>query len=344
MSLALVALCAALGFLAAPQVYAGEGFNNHYIGGNEDFLAGALPPAGTSVFLNYLVDYNIGGLKDNAGRNANLTNPALVGNHSASVSANVQVLADALRFVQVTKVKILNGDLIWHVIIPFGYEHNGNEFIGNGGRSQYFPGAPSSVVGLADIEAGMGIAWHCPTFHQVAAIDIVAPTGTYDGISGTTNSARTFAVNPADLGRNYWSIDPLYAFTYLGDKSSPLPGLELSAKLMYWINTVNSATSYVSGQEFDADYLVGYHFNKNWSFGANGYILYQTTRDTQFHRTAIDPLTGLATGLMGREYSVGPALMYDFGRGCLTLKWQHDVYAENRPEGDKYWLKFIYPF
>ncbi|MGD0232790.1 MAG: transporter [Syntrophorhabdales bacterium] len=332
----LLAFCATVGFLAVPQVYAGEGYGNHYAGGNEDFNAGNLPPAGTNVFINYLVDYNVNTLEDNAGRHAT-AGPAGPGYSRTNFTLNT--LVDALRYIKVTKIKVLGGDLIWHVIVPVGYQHVSLSAFG-----EYGPGSPSSKTGLGDIEPGMGIAWHCPTFSNVFAIDIVAPTGAYGSASGSGNSGRTYIADPANLGRNYWSIDPLWAFTYLGDKTSPIPGLELSAKLMYWINTVNTATSYVSGQEFDADYLVAYHFGKNWALGANGYILYQTTKDTQFGHTAFDPLTGLQTGVMGKEFSVGPAINYDFGKGCVTFKYQRDVYEQNRPEGDKFWLKFVWAF
>lgn len=328
---AVLAFCATLGFLAVPVSHAGEGFNNHYLGGNEDFMMGALPPAGTSVFLNYMFDYNVNTLKDNAGRDATI---GAASANKAKLSLNV--LGDALRFVQVTKLKVLGGDLTWHVIVPVAYIHQSLTAFG-----AYAPGSPDSKTGLGDVEAGVGIAWHCPTFHQGFFLDFVAPTGAYSG-SGTSN--RNFVPDGANVGRNYWSINPLYVFTYIGDKSSPLPGLELSGKVQYFINTVNSDTGYVSGQEFDVDYLVGYHINKDWSLGANGFFLYQTTNDKQFGHTAVDPLTGLATGILGKELSVGPALSYNLPKGCLTFKWQHDVWADNRPEGDKFWIRFVWAF
>ncbi|OPY68056.1 MAG: hypothetical protein A4E63_02111 [Syntrophorhabdus sp. PtaU1.Bin050] len=164
------------------------------------------------------------------------------------------------------------------------------------------------------------------------------PQGGYSG------AYRSYDVNDlSNIGRNYWSFNPIYAFTYIGDKDSPIQGFEVSAKLMYWINTINTATSYTSGQEFAADYLVGQHFGK-WAFGANGHFLYQTTNDKQFGRTAVDPFTGLRTGVRGQYLSIGPAVSYTIPRGCLTLKYQRDVIEKNRPEGDKFWLKWVYSF
>ena len=317
-------LCVALGLvgIAVTHVFAGEGYGNHYPGGNEDFMAGALPPAGTSIFINYLIDYNATTLKDNANRNQVLGAPPL-GN--PKVNFNLNVLMNAFRFINVTKVRVLGGDLIWHAIIPVGYQKVSMDAgpVDMGSQSKY---------GLGDIEAGVGIAWHpSKTFHHAAGFDVVAPTGTYS-VSDLSN-----------IGRNYWSFNPIYAFTYIGDKDSPLPGFEVSAKLMYWFNTINTATSYTSGQEFAADYTIGQHIGK-WAFGLNGHFLYQTTDDKQYGRTAYDPLSGLQTGVVGKYLSIGPAISYNLPRGCLTFKYQRDVWEQNRPEGDKFWLKWVYMF
>jgi len=337
--LAAFVLSIGLAFQALP-VYAGESYGSHYAGGNEDFMAGALPPAGTNIYINYLVYEDIGSLKNNVGGTATYG----VRPNGLSLNTGIQVLVNAARFVRVTKIKVLGGDLVLHVIVPFGEVHASNAVVlpANLGTA-YAPGFPASAFSLGDIEWGAGIAWHhSPTLHSVFAVDVVAPTGGYQASPVSGTGSRAFVVNPADLGRNYWSIDPLYAFTYLGDKNSPLPGFEFSAKMMYWINTVNTATSYISGQEFSADYLVGYHINKELAFGANGFILYQTTKDKQFGQTAFDPLTGLQTGVLGREFSVGPAMTYEIPHGCLTFKFQHDVSVANRPQADKFWLKWIY--
>ena len=342
LSCAIIALCLSQGFLAMPA-YAGEFYGSHYPGGNEDFLAGALPPAGTNIFLNYLVDYNFGTIKDNAGRASVVPTPA--GNLPLKVDFNV--LVDALRFVRVTKVSLLGGDLVVHGIIPFGDVHGSVQAVLPNGSTAYAPAYPSERTSLGDVEFGAGIAWHpSKTFHHVFAVDVVAPTGTYAASSAGGSSSHTFIVDHTSLGRNYWSFNPLWALTYLGDKDSPIPGLELSAKLMYWINTVNTATSYVSGQEFSADYLVGYHINKELAFGANGFFLYQTTKDKQFGATAIDPITGLQTGLQARRLSVGPAITWELpNKLCtLTFKYQHDVYSYNTAEGNTFWLKLIYTF
>ena len=317
-------LCVAFGLLGASvyRVYAGEGYGSHYAGGNEDFMLGALPPAGTSIFINYLVDYNATTLTDNAGRNQ-ILGVGQVG--YPKVNFNLNVLVNAMRFIRVTNTKLLGGDLVLHAIVPVGYQKVSMDAgpVDMGSQSKY---------GLGDIEVGAGIAWHpSKTFHHIAAFDIWAPTGSYS------------KTDLSNLGRNYWSFNPIYAFTYIGGSDSPIPGFEVSSKLMYWINTINTETSYTSGQEFSADYLVGQHIGK-WAFGINGYFLYQTTNDKQYGSTAYDPLSGLQTGVRGKYLSIGPAISYEIPHGCITFKYQRDVWEQNRPEGDKFWLKWVYAF
>ena len=335
-SLAVMVLCFSLCWLGASQVYAGENFGGHYAGGIEDFMTGALPPPGTNVLMQYIIDYNANQLNGNNGHAA----VALGHGLTLTTNFNLNLLLDAIRYIKVTNCHMWGGDIVWHVIVPVGYEHVSLS-VNTPGGTAYGPGFPDTKVGMGDIEFGVGVGWHhSPTLHSGLAFDIVAPTGQYS-YSGTRYN---YVVDAASLGRNYWSFDPLYCITYIGDKNSPIPGLELSSKFMYWINTVNSATSYVSGQQFIADYTVGYHPSPKWAVGINGLYIHQFTNDTQYGKTALDPLTGLATGVNSNAWSLGPAFTLEIPHGCITLKWQHDIYAQNAPMGDRFWLRWIFAF
>jgi hypothetical protein len=335
LSLAALVLCFSLCWLGASQVYAGESYGSHYGGGVEDFMTGAIPPPGTNILMQYIVDYNASTLNGNSGH------AAVGGPLGQKANFSLNALGDAIRYVKITNCHLWGGDLLWHVILPVSYEHVSLSVNVGAGATGYGPGFPDTKVGLGDIETGVGVGWHhSPTLHSVLAFDIVAPTGQYS-YSGTRFK---YAVDAASLGRNYWSFDPLYAITYIGDKNSPIPGLELSSKFMYWVNTVNSATSYVSGQQFVADYLVGYHPSPKWAVGVNGFYMHQFTNDTQYGQAALDPLTGLPTGVRTNEWSIGPAFTLEIPHGCVTLKWQHDIYAQNAPLGDKFWLRWVFAF
>ncbi len=325
--MALLILSVFVGFFCmfASCACAGEGGGNQYPGGNEDFMAGALPPAGTKLFLNYFTTYNASNFKDNSGHN--VTIPGL-----GKLDFNLQVVANVFRYVDVTKLKVLGGDFVWHVIVPVAYSHASLSagLADLGGQSK---------TALGDIEFGVGVQWHpTKTFHHIAAFDFVAPTGRYN---------KDDTVN---IGRNYWSFNPIWVFTYLGDKDSPIPGFEVSSKFLYWINTTNTDTNYLSGQEFSFDYLVGQHFGP-WGVGVNGHYLYQTTDDKQHGSTAVNPFSGIADGNRGRYFSIGPIVQYNLPPNkpailpaCITLKYQKEVYSQNRPYGDHFWLKSIWAF
>ena len=84
----------------------------------------------------------------------------------------------------------------------------------------------------------------------------------------------------ANVGRNYWTFEPMVAATFL-----PGAGFDISAKLMYDFNTTNEDPSnpqysheYKSGQEFHADFAVGKKMG-DFTGGLAGYYYQQTTED-----------------------------------------------------------------
>jgi len=291
--------CSILAILVLPAsvARATEGGGSHYPGGNDDFQAGALPPPGL-YYLNYLMYYTADKLKDNAGR-------------TVPVDFSLDATVDVLRFIYVTKKKLLGADVGMHIMIPVGYQH----------VSIDGPGSQSKT-GLGDIEfSPLVLAWHFnKNWHMIASVDIVAPTGAYD------------KDDLSNIGRNYWTINPIVAFSYIHDT-----GFEVSGKFLYLINTVNSATGYTSGQEFIVDYLVGQRIG-NWSIGINGAYYKQITDDSMrnepsdFH------------GNKGQFFSIGPALQYNYKNMCFNAKYQVDTSVKNKPEGEKFWLKFFYAF
>ncbi len=308
----IVMLVMVSGFLPTGSVFAGEGYNNHYPGGQEDFAIRPEKPA--SLFVtNYFELYNATTLRNNSGNKASI--PGL-----GDVDFKLNVVSNSTRFIKLTPYKFLGGNLSLTAIVPFVNVHTSMSAgpVDMGSQTK---------TGLGDIEVGAGLTWFpSKTFYHGVNFDIVMPTGAYD------------KDDMANIGRNYWSFNPFYVFSYLGDKDSVIPGFEVSAKVMYWINTINAATSYTSGQEFSTDYLIGQHFGR-WCVGANGHFLYQTTDDKQYGRTAVDPISGQRTGVRGKFLSIGPVVSYKFdGGGFVSVKYQFDVIAKNRPEGEKFWL------
>jgi len=107
---------------------------------------------------------------------------------------------------------------------------------------------------------------------------------------------------------------------------------------MYDFNTENDDTDYQSGQEFHEDYTLGYHINKQWAAGIGGYYYCQMTNDE------LDGEKVGTDGFEGRVFAVGPVVQYGYKNMNFILKWQPEIEARNKPEGDKFWFNFVYAF
>ncbi|MCX8030703.1 MAG: transporter [Thermodesulfovibrionales bacterium] len=272
-----------------------EGGGGAYPNGAEDFMSGAVPPPGT-YFLNYLTYYTADRFNDGSGK-------------SVIPDFDLKVTANVFRLLHVTKTKILDGYWGVHIFIP----------IVNVDVS--LPFGSQSKTGIGDIIIDPFIlSWHTKNWHFATGIDIFIPTGSYD------------KNRLANIGRNYWTFETIFAFSYLSDN-----GLDLSAKFMYDINTKNKDTDYRSGQEFHFDYTIGKKF-ANWGVGIGGYYYKQITSDKQ------GGIKVGSDGNKGQAFALGPQLKYDHKNMSFIIKYQKEMEVKNRPEGDKFWFKFVYAF
>jgi hypothetical protein len=297
------ALLAGALFSAAPAS-ATEGGGGAYPNGAEDFMAGAVPPPG-NYFINYVSYYSADQLKNNNGSSVN--------------GIRLQATADVLRFIHVTDKKVLGGYWGVHAFIPLVYlDANLNP--------------PLTPVHMDDSRVSLGdiivdpfiLSWHGPNWHAVTGVDIFIPTGSHD---------KHHLANP---GRNYWTFEPIVAATFL-----PGAGFDISAKLMYDINTKNDdatvpgVSKYRSGQEFHADYAVGRKMG-DVTAGLAGYYYRQVTDDEA------DGVK--VSGNRGQAVAFGPALKYDYKNMSFSLKYLFETEVRNRPQGENLWVKFVYAF
>ena len=223
------------------------------------------------------------------------------------VNFKAEALANTLRFVHVTDKKILGGTYAVQVLVPLV-----DLKLELGNRRDH-------RAGLGDIVVDPFIlGWHFDKLHVAAGIDIILPSGRY-----SKNAL-------ANIGRNYVTFEPAVAVTYLDPK-----GPEFSTKFMYDMSTRNKATDYQSGNEFHVDFAAGWNFSK-LSLGVAGYYDKQTTDDK---------LRGVvfAGGNRGTAFAIGPTAKVQTGKIPIMLTWQHETVARNRSQGDKIWLKVIFP-
>ena len=291
-----------LSVLTSANVYATEGGGNAYPLGAEDFMSGAVPPPGY-YFINYFLYYSADRLNNKDG-------------HNVDNDFDLDVVANTFRFIYITKQKIFGGFWGVHMFVPIVYQD-------------------VSLFGTSDDKAGLGdiivdpfiLSWHFKNWHLATGVDIYMPTGSYD------------KKDLANIGRNYWTFEPIFAFTYLSDG-----GFEVSSKFMYDINTENNDKDYKSGQEFHFDYAVGYKVS-NWNLGVAGYYYKQITNDEINGEKvpSVAPL-GFDEGFKGQTFAVGPAVKYNYKNMSFTLKYLWETAVEHRPEGSDLWFKFAYAF
>ncbi|WP_176594066.1 transporter [Sphingobium sp. EM0848] len=267
-----------------------------YPNGAESVGVAQLPPPGTYL-LGYSNYYTADRLNDANGK-------------SAVPDFSVDAFANIARFVHVTDRKILGATFAMQAFVPVV------------DLTVHAAGARQHKFGLGDMIVNPFIlGWNKGNLNIIATMDSYVPTGRYR------------KGDLANIGRNYWTFEPLVAITYADPKGGP----EVSAKLMYDFNTKNKATDYRSGQEFHVDLAAAYNFNP-LTVGVTAYYYKQTTDDKQ-GGLRVGP-----DGYKGEAFAAGPLIRYQLGHVPVTAQWQHEFHAENRPQGDKFWLKAAFRF
>ena len=158
-------------------------------------------------------------------------------------------------------------------------------------------------------------------------VGVYTPTGSYE-----KNKL-------ANVGKNYWTFEPLVSFSYMSSKI----GLEVSAYAGMDFNTKNTATEYQSGTQFHVDFTVAEHlplFGGIIGIGANGFYYQQVTGDNG---------SGAKFGdFKGQTLGVGPVLSYItkvWGKDLATeVKWLPEMDVKKRLKGDYIWFKLAMAF
>jgi hypothetical protein len=211
---------------AAMPGLAAEGGTSIYPHGTEGYMVGALPPPGV-YGMWYGRQYSADRVNDDQGNGLNIP--------GFKVRAN----AMAARVAWVPGIKVLGGDLVTHVIVPW------------------------VKPGLGDITTGVGIGFHHnPQWHSVVAVDVFMPTG------------RHTPGDLANIGKNHWAFEPVYALSRIDPK-----GFNADIKLGYTINARNKDSGYTSGDEFHFDYATGWGLGNGWTVGVGGYVYQQVSAD-----------------------------------------------------------------
>lgn len=298
-----LAIMAVAGGLAQSS-FAIEGGASFYLLGGKLPLSGVVPGPGM-YFDNELYGYS-----GNVGGNIQLP---FGGQIIADVEATL--VFEAPTFIYMTPLEILGGRLGFAGLVPLGYADI---------EAAVGPlSVQDDVFTVGDPVPGVLLGWDAGNFHWSLGTTVNVPIGDYQ--EGEI----------ANISLNRWAVDVTGAITWF----DPALGWDLSAAVGLTFNGENDATDYDSGNELHLEAAITKHFTRAFSLGLAGYYNHQISDDSG---------AGATLGAFrGEVVAIGGIGSYTFEVGqtpvTATLRYYHELEAENRLEGDAMYISLALP-
>lgn len=289
--------------------------------GATSFLDGG-PPAGPGFYFSqYLQLWKSDDFTNNKGENAL---PAFADEELTAWIGISQFIYQSNREI------ILGGKWGVNLMIPVV-----NLDMDYGTDNQAFP--QDNGGGVGDILVGPFLQWdpimgkRGPIFMHRIELQMIFPTGKYD---------ENRELNP---GSNFFSFNPYWAATLFLS-----PKLTASTRLHYLWNGKNNdpgrgyqasgADDIQAGQAFHANFAMAYEIVPNrMRIGINGYYL------KQISETQMDGMDMSDT--KEQVFGIGPGMVYHFSKNDhLFFNTYFESAAENRPEGNKFNVRWVHHF
>ena len=284
--------------------------------GTTSFVDGG-PPGGRAGFylFQYVQHVSADELKDKDGRDLPISNP------------NLDVTLLLTQFIWISEYKFLGGKAGATILFPYVFP---NIDVGGGN----FPAAGNN--GFGDITFSPLIQWGPymnngrPWFIHRLNLAVRFPTGKY--------SSET----EINAGQNSWAFNPYWAATWFATEK-----LAFSTRLHYlWVAEHDDpnrslgplAKDVQPGQAVHMNFASSYEIlTKKLRIGVAGYYLKQLTH-TEVNGDDV-------RGRKERVVGIGPGLLYILNRdNALFFNSYFEMAAENRPEGERFVLRWAHRF
>ena len=245
--------------LTTGSVFAAESGIGHYVPGAIADFGDMAPPTGFAA-MSWFAHYN--------GSVSGDVQLPIAGNLAFNVDAKSN--AEMFALACTSPWGILDGKFSAGVIVPYVWMSVTGTITGAG------PIPGNKTITRTDTTDGIGdiilipfwLGWNKGDFKWATQLNIYAPTGEFN------------AGQLANVGLNYWTLEPMVSFGYLNKKV----GLEISTTAGFDFNTNNSAIDYQSGDVFHVDATVAEHLPLFGygiiGLGANAFYWKQYTADS----------------------------------------------------------------
>ena len=280
--------------------------------GFTSFLDGG-PPAGPGFYFTQYIQYWTADELTNQDGDRLLPAPA---------DEDLSVWISLTQFIYQSDQKLLFGGK-WGMDMIIPYVSLDLDY----GVTNTFGFPKDNGAGIGDILIGPYLQWdpimgeNGPIFMHRIEFQMIFPTGKYD---------ENRALNP---GSNFFSFNPYWAGTLF-----ITPRLTASTRLHYLWNAENNDNNTQAGQAIHLNFATAYEvLPKQLRVGINGYYLKQIS-DTQVNGNDVG-------NSREQVFGIGPGAVYHFSQNShLFFNVYFESNAENRPEGDRFNLRFVHHF
>ena len=294
------------------QLYAAEGGAGFYLLGSKGPAAAITPPPGL-YFQNDVYFYrgDLGGKKQ------------LPTGGRLAVGVDGSAVIEIPTLIWIAPEVVLGGNLGLSTTVPIGWKRTKADATLAGPSGRNITGAVSDTVfTIGDPLVGAFVGWHAGNFHYQVGTLVNIPIGDYqDG-------------EISNISFNHWGADIFAAATWM----DPTIGWDISGVVGMTFNAENPATDYKTGNELHFEWAAVKHFNEKIDAGLVGYYYQQVSGDSG---------EGANRPFKGRVAAIGATIGYNFLLAetpmAARVKYFHEFAAENRAEGDAFYLTLSMP-